>query len=90
VHPRMSRGKLALLLVCYPVYFLLVVAGLMRLDIPKWLDSVSPNPRRVPYRLDEMFRKAEGVHTARDPSAPCLLGGGRHRHPEPGAVPPAD
>lgn len=55
----MSRGKLALILVCYPVYFLLVVAGLMRLDIPRRLDSVFPNPRRVPYRLDEMFRKAE-------------------------------
>ncbi|MCP2502100.1 MAG: hypothetical protein NCA08_11135 [Deltaproteobacteria bacterium] len=55
----MNRGKLALLLVCYPVYFLLVVAGLMRLDIPRRLDAVFPNPRRVPYRLDEMFRKAE-------------------------------
>lgn len=55
----MSRRKLALILFCYPVYFLLVVAGLMRLDIPGRLDSVFPNPRRVPYRLDEMFRKAE-------------------------------
>ncbi len=55
----MSRGKRALLLVAYPVYFLLVVAGLMRLDIPRRLDAVFPNPRRVPYRLDEMFRKAE-------------------------------
>ena len=55
----MNRWKPTLLLFCYPLYFLLVVAGLMRLDIPERLDSVFPNPRRVPYRLDEMFRKAE-------------------------------
>lgn len=43
----------------YPFYFLLVIVGLLRLDVPSRVDPLLPRPWEAPYKLPNVFLKAE-------------------------------
>lgn len=50
-----------LFLATYPLYFLVVVAVLLSLDIPSRIDPYLPRPWEAPYKLPDVFMKGEKI-----------------------------